>query len=53
MPAGFQFVEKVFFEYFFGCCARFVISGKAVVSFGSTETERLGKGSALSTPAIF
>ena len=48
-----QLVEKLFFEYFFGCCARSIVSGKAVVSFGSTETERLGRGSAPSIPAIF
>ena len=43
--------EKIFSESFFGCCARFVSGGEAVDSFGSTETGRLGKGSALSTPA--
>ena len=50
---GFQLVEKVFLEYFFGCCARFVISGKTVDSFGSTENGSLGRGSAPSIPAIF
>ena len=42
-------LKKSFFESFFGCCARFVISSEAVDSFGSTGGRRLGKGSALST----
>ena len=44
-------LKKSFFESFFGCCARFVSGGEAVDSFGSTGGRRLGKGSALSTPA--
>ena len=40
-----------FLDYFLGACARSVISGKAVDSFGSTSGSCLGKGSALSTPA--
>ena len=42
-----------FFRSCFGCCARFVSGRKAVKGFGSTGGGRLGKGSALSTPAIF
>ena len=46
-------LSKKFFMSIFGCCAPFVISGKAVVRFGSTGSECLGRGSAPSIPAIF